>query len=141
MTREKETQKAAIEARCAVATLLSGDRYSSVDLLPDWIREDLSYDELIEKSFAKGAEWADTHHAKKQAVTIEAWVAKDTHSFEPWLYTKRPYSEKGIWYTEQNSEDILDFDHDCIPLQEDHFKQLTFENSPKKVKVIIEMED
>lgn len=139
MTKVEEIRKAAIEARCAVATSLSGDRYSSVDLLPDWIREDLSYDEFIEKSFAKGAEWADAHHAKKQAVTIEAWVAKDKHSAEPWLYTKRPYSVQGKWFTEQDAEDILDFDYDCIPLQEEHFKQLTFENSPKKVKVTIEI--
>lgn len=61
MTREEEIREAAIEARCAVATSLSGDGYSSVDLLP-YIREHLSYDEFIEESFVKGAEWADKHH-------------------------------------------------------------------------------
>lgn len=71
--------------------------------------------------------------------SIEAWVAKDKCSVTPYLYTKLPYSVNGMWYTEQDAEDIIDFDLDTIPLQEEHFKQLTFENSPKKVKVTIEI--
>ena len=55
MTQER-IQKAAIETRCAVAMSLSGDGYSSVDLIP-YIQDDLSYDDFIEESFAKGADW------------------------------------------------------------------------------------
>ncbi len=60
MTREEEIEKAAIETRCAVATSVSGDNYTSIDCLP-FIEGKLSYDELIENAFIKGAEWADKH--------------------------------------------------------------------------------
>lgn len=70
MTREEEIQKEAIEIRCAIATSVSGDNYSSIDDLP-FIEGKISYDELVEKAFIKGAMWADAHPAKKHTVTIE----------------------------------------------------------------------
>lgn len=60
MTREKEIKKAAIETRCAIATSISGDNYCSIDDLP-YIDGKLSYNELVEEAFIKGAEWADKH--------------------------------------------------------------------------------
>ena len=85
-------------------------------------------------SFIAGAEWADAHPAKKQTVTIEAWVARD-RSEEGieflGLYRKEPtYLSDTGW----NGGFIL-------PLDRRAFSDITFENSPQKVKVTIEMED
>lgn len=87
MTREEEIQKAAIEARCAVATSVSGDNYSSIDDLP-FIEGKLSYDGLVEEAFTKGAEWADTHPAKKQTI----WHTPD---IEPEPETRIIYTDIG----------------------------------------------
>lgn len=65
MTREEEMQEAATEARCAVATSVSGDNYTSIDDLP-FIEGKLSYNELVENAFIRGAEWADGHPAKSE---------------------------------------------------------------------------
>lgn len=71
MTREEEIREAAIQARCAVATSLSGDNYSSIDDLP-FIEGKLSYDELVENAFVRGAEWAENHSTKKQSLWHDA---------------------------------------------------------------------
>ena len=70
-----------------------------------------------------------------QTVTLEAWIAKDKGSLVPWLYVDKPYSFHGMWNTEPSSEDDPNFD--SIPLKYGQFPQITFENSPKKVKVTI----
>ncbi len=128
MTREEEIQKAAVEARCAVATSASGDNYSSIDDLP-FIERKLSYDELIENAFIRGAEWADNHTAKKQAVTIEAWVAREGNFLG--IYKDKPFYEDNVTWV----GGFID------SLPNSLFPSVTFENSPKKVKVTIELED
>lgn len=62
MNRKKVIQKAAEEARSASAeTLTIHGTHSYLDDIP-FI--DLSYDELAESAFVKGAEWADAHPEK-----------------------------------------------------------------------------
>lgn len=59
MKREEEIQRAAEEARAASAeTLTTHGTHSHLDDIP-FI--DLSYDEIAESAFVKGAEWADEH--------------------------------------------------------------------------------
>lgn len=59
MNREEAIQKAAEEARAASAeTLTTHGVHSYLDDIP-FI--DLSYDEIAESAFVKGAEWADAH--------------------------------------------------------------------------------
>ena len=81
------------------------------------------------KAFKDGAEWADAHPAKKQAVTIEAWVARDKNELIS-LYEEKPrksgdFHVGGFWAL----------------LREEDFSSITFENSPKKVKVTIDLEN
>lgn len=134
MTREKEIQKAAIEARCAVATSVSGDNYCSIDDLP-FIDGKLSYDGLVEEAFTKGAEWSDRHPAKKQSITIDAWVARDKCG-DLSIWNKQPY--RNLIDTCNYWERVYG---DSITLPNNTFQTITWENSPKKVKVIIEMEE
>lgn len=62
MKREEEIQRAAEEARAASAeTLTTHGTHSHLDDIP-FI--DLSYDEIAESAFVKGAEWADEHPQK-----------------------------------------------------------------------------
>lgn len=62
MKREEEIQRAAEEARAASAeTLTTHGAHSHLDDIP-FI--DLSYDEIAESAFVKGAEWADEHPQK-----------------------------------------------------------------------------
>lgn len=59
MKREEEIQRAAEEARASSAeTLTTHGAHSHLDDIP-FI--DLSYDEIAESAFVKGAEWADAH--------------------------------------------------------------------------------
>lgn len=59
MDRKEEIQKAAEEARAASAeTLTTHGTHSHLDDIP-FIK--LSYDEIAESAFIKGAEWADIH--------------------------------------------------------------------------------
>ena len=59
MKRKEEIQRAAEEARAASAeTLTTHGTHSYLDDIP-FI--DLSYDEIAESAFVKGAEWADKH--------------------------------------------------------------------------------
>lgn len=112
MTREEEIQKAAIDD-CQKYTMPYGVR-----------------------PFIAGAEWADKHPAKKQAVTINAWVARnkcvDNYSNTNLVLGKeRPTLHNGTWCSME----------EYFPLPQDAFPNITFENSPKKVKVTIELED
>lgn len=111
MTREEEIQKAAEEY--ATGSPQATLRY---------------------KAFKDGAKYADAHPAKKQAVTIEAWVARD-RSEEGigflGLYRKEPTYLSDIGW---NGGFIL-------PLDRRAFSDITLENSPQKVKVTIEMEE
>ena len=62
MDRKEAIQRAAEEARAASAeTLTTHGTHSHLDDIP-FI--DLSYDEIAESAFIKGAEWADTHPKK-----------------------------------------------------------------------------
>lgn len=61
MNREKQILIAASEARAASAETLT--THGTQHYLDDIIGIDLSYDEIAESAFAKGAEWADTHPA------------------------------------------------------------------------------
>ena len=88
------------------------------------------------KAFKDGVRYADRHPAKKQAVTIEAWVARDKHidvdsNTDLVLGKERPTFCHDMWC---NMEEYY-------PLPKDALPEVTFENSPKKVKVTIEMED
>lgn len=59
MKREEEIQRAAEEARAASAeTLTTHGTHSHLDDIPFIY---LSYDEIAESAFVKGAEWADEH--------------------------------------------------------------------------------
>lgn len=74
----------------------------------------------------------------KQTATMEAWVARNDFE-ELMLFEKRPYKEKiehGIetWATSDG------FSPMCY-LNYGDFPSVTWENSPKKVKVTIELED
>lgn len=61
MTREKEILNAATEARMASAeTLTTRGTHHSIDDIP-FIDEMITYDEVAENAFIKGAEWADNH--------------------------------------------------------------------------------
>jgi len=132
MTREEEIQKEAIETRCAIATSLSGDNYSSIDDLP-FVEGKISYDELVEKAFIRGAEWSDRHPAKKPTAIIYAWVARDRDT-NLYVYDKKPYKFINEWLPDETGCTFLKVD--CTLFQE-----VTFKNSPKKVKVTIELED
>lgn len=82
-------------------------------------------------NFYAGAKWADAHPAKKHAVTIDAWVARDesgeliTHAEKPERYNC------GEW----------DSNKGMITLDETLFPSVTWESEPKKVKVTIELEE
>lgn len=113
MTREEEIQYAAeIYSFCVDATN-DEDLYNSTEL----------------EAFKDGAEWADSHPVKKHAVTINAWVARDENELIS-LYKEKP-SKSGDFY-------VGGF---CALLHEEDFPKVTFENSPKKVKVTIELEE
>lgn len=81
-------------------------------------------------SFIEGAEWADAHPAKKQTVTIDAWVARDKNAFlsihnkKPTLINEAEWVSVGFLYIDPTN-----------------FPFVTFENSPKKVKITIELEE
>lgn len=135
MTREEEIQEAAIEARRAVATSVSGDNYSSIDDLP-FIERKLSYDELIENAFIRGAEWADKHPAKKQAVTIDAWVERNWTGL--YLCESMPKPPKSY------NDDYDLGSHIRIGNCKDIFKDvkdIKDGGKTKKVKVTIELEE
>lgn len=121
MTREEEIRDAAEIYSAYVDATDEEDLYNSTEL----------------EAFEDGAKWADGHPAKKQAVTIEAWVARDKDG-KLYAYKRPPYKnlDKGKYYPSGNLDD------DGIVLEEfDAFPSVTFENSPKKVKVTIEMDD
>lgn len=74
--------------------------------------------------------------AKKQTVTIEAWVARNKpvaagSNADLVLGKERPTLCHDMWC---NMEEYY-------PLPQDALPSITFENSPKKVKVTIEMEE
>lgn len=73
------------------------------------------------------------HPAKKQAVTIDAWVARDKN-MDLFLYTNKPHKFKNEYIPNKINGTFLEFD--CTSFQE-----ITFENSPKKVKVTIDLEN
>lgn len=79
-------------------------------------------------------EYATGSPAKKQTVTIDAWVARDKCG-DLSIWNKQPY---------RNLIDTCNYwervDGDSITLPNNTFQTITWENSPKKVKVIIEME-
>lgn len=82
-----------------------------------------------------GAEWADRQSAKKQSVTIDAWVARDECG-DLSLWDEHPY---------RNLIDTCNYweclGGDSITLPKNAFQALTWDNSPKKVKVTIELEE
>lgn len=70
--------------------------------------------EICPMAFKAGAKWAEKHHAKKQAVTIEAWVAKDKGSLVPWLYVDKPYlNEDHVSYDLAKALKDAGFDLEC----------------------------
>lgn len=120
MTREEEIRDAAEIYSAYVDATDEEDLYNSTEL----------------EAFEDGAKWADRHPAKKQAVTIEAWVARNKHidvdsNTDLVLGKERPTFCHDMWC---NMEEYY-------PLPKDALPEVTFENSPKKVKVTIDMED
>lgn len=83
-------------------------------------------------SFYLGARWADEHPAKKQAVITNAWVARDE-------------SGELIAHAEKQERDNCgkewDSNKGMITLDDTLFPSVTWENSPKKVRVTIELEE
>lgn len=61
MTREEQIINAATEARMASAeTLTTRGTHHSIDDVP-FVDKMITYDEVAENAFIKGAEWADNH--------------------------------------------------------------------------------
>ena len=78
------------------------------------------------------------HPAKKQTVTIDAWVARDSRkdigkNTDLFFGKEYPILNKmvGTWCGME----------EFYPLPQDALPSVTFENSPKKVKVTIELEE
>lgn len=120
MTREEEIQKAAEEH---INNCLNRDVVERLLALSD---------------FYAGAKWADEHPAKKQTVTIDAWVARDSRkdigkNTDLFFGKEYPILNKmvGTWGGME----------EFYPLPQDALPSVTFENSPKKVKVTIELEE
>lgn len=84
---------------------------------------------LRHKAFTDGAKYADRHPAKKQTATIDAWVAMDKNKIIA-LHRVKPKCWEGFYLGSVMA--ILD---------KNDFPEVTFENSPKKVKVTIELEE
>lgn len=85
--------------------------------------------EFGENIFKAGVEYADRHPAKRQTATIDAWVARDKDG-RIFIYENKPYREEDLWDGSY-----------YIELPKNDFQEVTFENSPKKVKVTIELEE
>lgn len=86
--------------------------------------------------FNAGEKYANEHPAKKQTVTIDAWVARNKHidadsNTDLVLGKERPTLNYNTWCSME----------EYFPLPQDAFPNITFENSPQKVKVTIELED
>ena len=99
MTREEEIINAAIEARMASAeTLTTRGTHHSIDDVP-FVDKMITYDEVAENAFIKGAEWADTH-------PINVWH----HASEEPMDRKRAivlYGTSPVVVTSYSYEDIL----------------------------------
>jgi hypothetical protein len=66
--------------------------------------------------------------------TIELWVAKDNNEYgDVYLYDNKPIRAENCWI-----ESYAHPDTHCHLTNADWFPGLTFENSPRKVKIIIE---
>lgn len=118
MTREEEIQIAA-EEYSAYIDATDEDRYNSTEL----------------EAFKDGAEWADAHPAKKQAVTIEAWVARNWTGL--YLCESMPKPQKSY------SDDYDLGNHIRIGNKNilKDVKGIEDGGKPKKVKVTIELEN
>lgn len=106
MTREEEIQKAATE---------SCSKYN----MPYGVH-----------SFIEGARWSDEHPAKKQTVTIDAWVARDMDG------------SLGIFYDGKEPEMRGCCDYHFAPGKVLHvprhiFPDLTWESDPEEVEIIL----
>lgn len=106
MDRKEAIQRAAEEARAASAeTLTTHGTHSHLDDIP-FI--DLSYDEIAESAFVKGAEWADKH-PKNPWISVKDRLPepeeeillydKDSvkHHVVGWLRKKKGYN-KAMWF-------------------------------------------
>lgn len=88
----------------------------------NFIKNNMTREEKIQK-------WADEHSAKKQSITIGAWVARDINKVVA-LHRVKPKCWEGFYLG--NVMTVLD---------KNDFPEVTFENSPKKVKITIEIEE
>lgn len=79
------------------------------------------YDKSLFEAFKDGAEWADKHPAKNQTVTILGCLYR--------------YSDGTLSLFRENPSDFM------TNLNENDFPSVTHQNSPKKVKVTIELEE
>lgn len=84
--------------------------------------------EDLETAFKSGYELADNDTKSKQSVTIEAWVARDKNGFLA-MHDTEPEMFLAEWISSH-----------YIGLRLEDFPSVTWENSPKKVKVTIELE-
>lgn len=112
MTREEQIREVAEEYSAYKDSVDEEEFYNSTEL----------------EAFMDGAKWADNHPAKKQVSTIDAWVARDKRFL--WLSAEKPYKYKDEWWVKFMY--YLDYND---------FPSVTFENSPKKVKITIELEE
>lgn len=127
MTREEEIQKASRE-------------YSDDSLARTCAYTDRTYEcrrtlrlfntSQIEQAFEDGVEWADKHTAKKQTATIEAWICKDKNNSLK-ICNEKPYRNMVLecWSSGVSS----------ITIPKEMFPNITWDTTPKKVKVIIEL--
>lgn len=124
MTREEQIKEAAEDYSAYRDATDEEDLYNSTEL----------------EAFKEGAEWADTHPAKKQAVTIDAWVAREGCG-ELHLYENKPnrYGYDSFVVSKGASIGLGAFTAGLFSSV--NFPSVTFENSPKKAKITIELEE
>jgi hypothetical protein len=89
------------------------------------------YEEGVSKESEQVAEWLKELKRLKEAESEELWIARDRDDDRIYLYEDNPACDEecGMFYECDN-----DF---IIELPKESFPEVTFENSPQKIKIII----
>jgi hypothetical protein len=67
----------------------------------------------------------------------EVWLARDDGNGDLYAYTCKPYILKEFGFKEWKSPIMTDF----IRLKSELFPEVTFKNSPKKARIILEEDE
>lgn len=88
--------------------------------------------EYSDDSLARTCAYTDKHTAKKQTATIEAYICKDKNNSLK-ICNEKPYRNMVLecWNSGVSS----------ITIPKEMFPAITWDTTPKKVKVIIELEE